>query len=264
MAGLIGAETRKHRFLSAPALLIIVIFVHVALFSGTAAGQTFISPHGGFSRSSRLCEVCHTDHEAPGNKLVRSTSESALCFTCHNGTGSNFNTEIQMNQNPAIYAMHPIQVNLGANNGTYNYTQNTTQGIAPPGPYNCSQCHNPHRDAGFGRLLRAPYDRAAFVPYVPNPDPYDACWACHNKTSVVNDVTFFNRHQSHINNDQASCSACHFSPHGVSYTELVRFNPDYVTMSPAAGTGPSYLDGGNHTGTCTLSCHGYDHNNTPY
>jgi len=273
VASCIGAESHEQaefrsalaRVLKAPGLIIfIVVLFYVVLFNGTAVAQTYTNPHGGFSNSTQLCQICHAQHDAAGSKLIQRTSESALCFTCHNGTGSNLNIETQLNQNPAIYAMHPIRVDLANNNGSYNYVPVTTAGIAPPGPYECSQCHNPHGEAGFGRLLRNHYETADYVTYSDSPNPYAACWACHSSVSVVNDNTYFNRHNSHIVSNQAPCTACHFSPHGVPADDLVRFNPRFVTKSIAADSGPTYTDGGNHTGSCTLSCHGHDHNNSHY
>lgn len=271
-ASCLGPENRRKtrinvvltRVIQVPILFLISILFCAVLFSGTAAAQTYTNPHGGFSNTTQLCQICHAQHEAPGSKLVRGTPESALCFTCHNGTGSNYNIETQMNQNPALYAMHPIHVGLANNNGSYSYLLNTTAGIAPPGPYSCSQCHNPHGEIGFGRLLRNHYETADYVTYTASPNPYDACWSCHNSVSILNDSTYFNRHNSHIINDQAPCTACHYSPHGVPASDLVRFNPRFVTKSIIANSGPTYTDGGNHTGSCTLSCHGYDHNNSAF
>ena len=252
------------RFFAAPRLLIIALSLHAASFTGAAAAQTYVNPHGGFSSSTQLCKICHAQHEAPGGKLLRGTPESALCFTCHNGTGSNYNIETELNQNPATFAMHPIFVNLPNNSGMYNYTPNTTAGIAPLGPYACTQCHNPHGDNGYGRLLRNTYNTSAYVTYSASPDPYQACWSCHSATAIVNDTVYFSRHNSHIVSHQAPCTACHYSPHGAPSTELVKFNPAFVTPSVLANAGPSYVDGGNHTGTCTLSCHGADNNNVTY
>ena len=251
------------RLLAAPAFLIIVLSLFAASLTGTAVAQTYLNPHGGFSSSTQLCQICHSQHEAPGNKLVRGNPESALCFTCHNGTGSNYDIQTELNLNPSIYAMHPINVNLPNNNGQYNYVPNTTAG-APLGPYACTQCHNPHGDNGFGKLLRNVYNTSAYVTYPAGPDPYTACWSCHNSNAIVNDTVNFPRHNSHIVTHQAPCTACHYSPHGAPTTELVRFNPAFVTPSVAANAGPSFLDTGNHTGSCTLSCHGADHNNVIY
>jgi len=243
---------------------LLVLLVLVAPLLSPMQAQAFASPHGGYSGTTSFCEICHSPHEAAGAKLIKNATESALCFTCHNGTGSNYNTQSQMDQNPAVNAMHPIIVNLPNNNGSYSIIPNTTAGLAPPGPYTCSQCHNPHGDVGNSKLLRARYETTEYVTYAALPDPYAACWSCHVSGPILNDTTFFPTHSAHILQRQSPCTACHFSPHGVSNAELVKFNPSMVSGSPSAGLGPSYVDNGLHSGSCTLSCHGYDHNNSSY
>jgi len=81
---------------------------------------------------------------------------------------------------------------------------------------------------------------------------------------IVNDVTFFPKHNRHIVELQSPCTACHYSPHGVSHVELVKFNPTYVGASVSAGTGPQFIDSGTNAGSCTLTCHGVDHNSFSY
>jgi len=169
-----------------------------------------------------------------------------------------------MNNDPASNAMHPIIVNLPNNHGTYNYSSSTTTGSAPAAPYNCSQCHDPHGDIGYNRLLKERYDTSEYVEYPASPDPYAICWSCHDAAAIVNDSTFFPEHNSHIIAKQTSCSACHYSPHGVAFVAMVRFNPSYVTASPSANTGPLFASNGDHHGSCTLTCHGVDHGQTSY
>ena len=226
-------------------------------------GQSLTDPHGVFSEDTRYCLLCHAMHQAPGDKLQRLMPEAAVCFTCHNGSGSNYNTQAQMNLDPANNAMHPIMVDLPQNQGEYNYTSNTTAGIAPPGSYACSQCHNPHGETGFVSHLKANYLVNEYVTYTGSPDPYAACWSCHSASIIVNDETFFTKHREHVIGEQSSCTACHYSPHGVAHTELVKFNPSFVTRS-SSNQGPVFLDGGVNKGSCTLACHGVDHNNWNY
>ncbi|MHB1325924.1 MAG: cytochrome c3 family protein [Thermoleophilia bacterium] len=248
------------RLLPAFIFLFTSIILYQVALPGLALAQAYNSPHGGFSNSTNLCLICHAPHDAPGLKLLKRTPESALCFTCHNGTGSNFNTQVQMDLNPATNAMHPIVVNLANNTGVYTYKSAATLlASAPTGPYNCSQCHNPHGDMGYGKLLRATYSTSEYVTYTTTPDPYAACWTCHDAGKIVNDQAYFRYHNYHITRENASCSACHYSPHGVSNTELIRFNPAYVTKSTRANSGPSFTDSGTNHGSCTLTCHGYDH-----
>ncbi len=256
---------RKQGNSSGKACLVLVLLLAATLLvPGKAAAQAFTDPHGGASGSTRLCSACHEVHESPGQKLWRKSPESALCFTCHNGTGSVYNIQVEMDLVPNTYAMHPIKVNLPNNPGIYNYTPGTTAGIAPPGPYDCSTCHNPHRDTGNGLLLRWRYDTSEYVTYgSSSPDPYSACWSCHNQ-AMVDDTINFSGHQSHIKLHQASCTACHYSPHGVSHVELVRFNPGFVGPSLSQGSGPAFIDNGEHSGSCTLTCHGVDHGPANY
>ncbi|MFA5810162.1 MAG: cytochrome c3 family protein, partial [Thermoleophilia bacterium] len=58
-------------------------------------GQSLTDPHGAFSEDTRYCLLCHAMHQAPGEKLQRLMPEAAVCFTCHNGSGSNYNTQAQ-------------------------------------------------------------------------------------------------------------------------------------------------------------------------
>lgn len=245
-------------FLTA-ALFMAGAFLYMTPFGGSARAQTYLTPHGAYSSHTQLCEICHATHEAPGAKLVKGSQESALCFTCHNGTGSNYNTEIQMNLNPATNSMHPLRVSLPNNPGTYNYSPRTTAGIAPPGPYECSQCHNPHGDVGNGMLLRGSYSISEYVTYAPAPNPYEICWSCHRTSDIVDDTVYFPKHNRHIVQLQTPCTACHASPHGVANTDFVRFNTRFVTASVSQAAGPSYVDNGVSHGTCTLTCHGVDH-----
>lgn len=229
-----------------------------------ASAQTYISPHGGYSDYTQFCSLCHDLHEAPGQNLGRYKPESAVCFTCHNGTGSNYNTQLQMNRDPSQNAMHPITVNLPANPGTYNYTPRTTLGIAPPGPYDCSQCHDPHNDLGFNKLLKANYSTDEYVPFTS--DAYVSCFQCHDSSQIIADDSEnpFREHARHVVQQNSPCTACHFSPHGVSHTELVSFNPAYVSKSLTADSGPTFIDEGENRGTCTLTCHGVDHDRRGY
>lgn len=261
-------EEEKNRIFRISFWLVLPIFLIVLLFGlarpgGYAAAQ---SPgfHGNFSEDTHFCLVCHEIHDAPGAKLERFTPESAICFTCHNGTGSMLDTQAQMNNSPASNAMHPIIVNLSNNSGIYNYAPDTTAGIAPAGPYNCSQCHEPHGDIANGKLLKARYDTSEYVSYPSSPDPYALCWNCHGSSQIFNDQTYFKEHSRHIINDNAPCSACHFSPHGVAFVAMVRFDPGYVVKSLASNSGPTFTSDGSHRGSCTLTCHGKDHDQVPY
>jgi len=74
------------------------------------------------------------------------------------------------------------------------------------------------------------------------------CFKCHNFLNPS-----WTRHLEHIG--MTSCMTCH-DPHGSPNTHLINFNPSIV-----AGARLYRSQGPNH-GSCTLSCHGKDHNTT--
>jgi predicted CXXCH cytochrome family protein len=231
---------------------------------GVRAQVYFSDPHGSFTDESEYCLLCHDIHQAPGQDLIKSEVESAVCFTCHNGTASNNDIQVQLNLDNTTNAMHPVAVNLPNNDGVYQDAYpRTTAGIAPPGPYKCSQCHDPHGATGYARNLRSLYDVNEYVTYPASPDPYTFCWSCHDVGKIVNDETLFGKHKDHIQSKSSPCSACHYGPHGVPYGKLVNFNPAFV-MPSGVNPSPVYTDLGPQHGSCTLSCHGKDHQNTTY
>ena len=90
---------------------------------------------------------------------------------------------------------------------------------------------------------------------------YAQCYKCHSRTSILANQSF-RYHSKHIVDVRAACTTCHDS-HGVSGTpHLINFNTAYVTKSVRRNAGPTYTSTGLNRGSCTLTCHGEDHN--PY
>ncbi len=52
-----------------------------------------INAHANYANDTNMCKYCHITHNAPRPKLLRGTSTSDLCFTCHGfmNTGSRYN-----------------------------------------------------------------------------------------------------------------------------------------------------------------------------
>lgn len=243
---------------------IIVVATSGTQIIGVRAQVYDTGPHEFYTDDTGYCLLCHDVHGAPGEKLLSTSIESEVCFTCHNGTGSSYNTRAQLDIDPSKNSMHPIIVDLVRNAGIYQYTEpNTTAGIAPPGPYACSQCHDPHGASGFPWYLRAQYAVDEYVAYPADPEPYALCWTCHDAGKIVEDEVFFKQHKEHIVSYSSPCTACHYSPHGAPNAKLVNFNPAFVSPS-APNTKPIYTDQGPNSGSCTLSCHGKDHVNQEY
>jgi hypothetical protein len=99
---------------------------------------------------------------------------------------------------------------------------------------------------------------------------YALCYKCHSRDSILGDQSFNATgslgqpagHRFHIVDQQAACTTCH-SSHGVQNApHLINFNTAYVT--PSSSGLLQYISGGSGSGSCTLTCHGKDHNNLSY
>jgi predicted CXXCH cytochrome family protein len=158
----------------------------------------------------------------------------------------------------------------------------------------CTDCHNSddNREFGgtgpngphgsqYGHILERQYETSQVVPGVPpvagpgttvqnllpaitDPaanGPYSLCAKCHDLSNVLSNASF-KKHSTHINAG-FSCSVCH-EAHGISTPgtglsgeRLVNFDIAVVAMNDAALTPIAY---NRASGTCTLKCHNYNHN----
>jgi hypothetical protein len=104
-----------------------------------------------------------------------------------------------------------------------------------------------------------------------SPSTYELCYWCHNRTSILSDVSFRKNgagkggHIGHITGTvNAPCSICH-DPHGIldngmsgSHTNLINFDTRYVT-AVSGNAYPLFADTGSRSGSCMLVCHGVIH-----
>lgn len=133
----------------------------------------------------------------------------------------------------------------------------------------CSDCHGsddpdgprgPH-GSRHEFLLRGNYDTGIYAEE--SPLAFELCYGCHDRESILSDESF-PLHSLHIQGDPlagtrgTSCFTCHASHGSPSDPSLVRFNSDAV-----APGGPlrqvQFLQMGERSGECSLSCHGHDH-----
>lgn len=141
----------------------------------------------------------------------------------------------------------------------------------------CSDCHSSDRAAG-GQAPRGPhgsvYDRILERPYgVGNPA---LCWKCHDQGVLYSTASGFTRPADplkqrpaatalHDRHRTEACSSCH-DAHGVSLfsgtrqnnSHLIDFDVDVVGLG-AASRKREFVDRGQRSGSCNLSCHGREH-----
>ncbi|MBX3727606.1 MAG: hypothetical protein KF858_00330 [Candidatus Sumerlaeia bacterium] len=142
----------------------------------------------------------------------------------------------------------------------------------------CTDCHGDDATApGSGAaaphgsqhefLLRREYRTGSRVSE--SPTAYALCYGCHDRSVVLSDRSFVG-HRRHVVDERTPCSACH-DAHGidgaagnaVNNARLINFDLSVVSPLPLTGE-LEYVSHGSGTGSCTLNCHGKDHNRQDY
>ncbi len=225
--------------------------------SGALAGLTGVTAGGGvispLLKEYELCFRCHADSVSRGPALItRQYPET--------------NTRLQFST--ANQSFHPVET-PGKNPAG---VPSLIMPWRPTSLMYCTDCHN--SDSGpkaggtgangpHGSIYRPILERnLALTDFQPeSPVTYALCYKCHDRNVVLSSRSF-PPHRSHVVNDKAACTTCHDS-HGVANApHLINFNTTYVTNGSLGAV--SYTATGLMHGTCTLSCHGYDHKNTTY
>jgi len=216
-----------------------------------------------------------------GGRTVTASYEYQVCYKCHSGRRMvrtptvdrvAINTNVAEEFDPANPSFHPVQAR-----GRNSQVPSLLQPLKTTSQIYCTDCHG---SDSTGRKTRGPhgsqYSPLLVREYVTqdetseNPVVYALCYRCHNRTSILADQSF-SRHRKHIVEKRTPCSVCH-DPHGVSITQttgstgthLINFDRHVVVASPTAGTGPTFNDRGSLRGSCTLKCHGEDHDDRRY
>jgi predicted CXXCH cytochrome family protein len=150
----------------------------------------------------------------------------------------------------------------------------------------CSDCHNNDTGRNLGPshagpagihgsnyihllersyLIETPTGSAGNTPGVPYSGfNYALCYKCHDERSILSDASF----KGHSRHTQfASCATCH-DPHGVpnghsaNNAALINFDLSIVAPNNAGALIFNRTSVGH--GSCSLRCHGQDHNNAGY
>lgn len=155
-------------------------------WSFTTGTTPYSSPHGNYMTNNAACKSCHQTHTAQGKGLLNKSTQTQVCYTCHDGSGSSTNLKEKMNQTGTDQSHHPIM-----DTGNPNV----------PSTLECSDCHNPHGDKDgqgqyYPNLLRATngttteYKGEAF------------CIVCHSSNTA---------YKPSIHATAVDCNSCHAS-----------------------------------------------------
>jgi len=223
-----------------------------------------ISCGGGYAQDARfeyeVCFRCHGDSPVPVTGRIGRQSDQP---------------NLRLVFCPTNTSYHPV-VNAAAGTDSVSLDPMIPRGTL----IRCTDCHNNDtgRRAG-GSGPDGPHGSTYEFLLIRNYNVHDGtpesaydyalCYQCHRRASILADESF-PRHAWHVRDQNAPCSACH-DPHGVSATgggesdrtHLINFDTSIVR--PLTGTGRlAFRNLGTFAGSCTLTCHGKDHDNRQY
>jgi predicted CXXCH cytochrome family protein len=244
------------------------------------------------------CGDCHDPHEAgrsgsasppfikpsmkgasgltsTGVPTAKATYEYEVCYKCHADRNPVVkplvdrwvrNNSMREKFDVSNASFHPVE-GIGKNISVPSFLQPWTE----TSKVYCTDCHGSNNSGGpkgthgsiYRPLLVRKYVYVNPINVKESPQAYALCYGCHNRLNILADKSF-EKHDQHIRVENTSCSVCH-DPHGVEdNTHLINFDREYVFPSKTAGRGPIFEDRGFRRGSCTLLCHGKDHNDEDY
>jgi predicted CXXCH cytochrome family protein len=243
--------------------------------------------------SGMLDKVSGVDRN--GVALREATYEYEVCLKCHGDFAPDpefiprvvAGTNMRLSFDPANASYHPI-IAMGKNMNIPSIPSAFHPGMSPSIVIYCSTCHaddegvarGPH-GSNFPPILKDRYETSDNTPE--SFDNYALCYNCHERSSILADTSFRTKtirttpsgggHSGHLAAG-TPCAVCH-DPHGInetgvpgstgtgSHTHLINF--DRRTVLPRAGAqNPVFNDTGTFMGSCSLVCHGVDHDNLSY
>jgi predicted CXXCH cytochrome family protein len=138
----------------------------------------------------------------------------------------------------------------------------------------CTDCHNSDSSSGtkgphgsvHPYLLAYRYETSDFISE--DETVYELCYQCHSRNSILNDESF-SKHAKHLD-ERIPCSACH-DAHGISAVQgtdtnnahLINFDTNIVRAN-SLGTLEFVNGAETFRGSCSLECHGKDHDDENY
>ncbi|MBK7104908.1 MAG: hypothetical protein IPH62_06460 [Ignavibacteriae bacterium] len=198
-----------------------------------------------------LCYRCHADSpNKPGSITIRQIEQN--------------NTRLEFDINNPSF--HPIE-GTGKNSSVPSLVSPLTETSL----IYCTNCHSsddsnsPKGPHGSSNPQILKYNYSKIYGTAESYLSYELCYQCHNRDEIINGVgRFQNRvHRRHIVIANIPCNFCH-DPHGIDASQgnLVNnsnlINFDLSEAEPHNGI-LEFVDNGNFTGSCYLTCHGRVH-----
>ena len=237
------------------------------------------------------CVDCHNPHVVEkgkpfrglkgrrvGSLITEIENEYELCYRCHSesanlpGNSSDKHAEFKTT-NPSF---HPVE-GEGKNTVVISLKEPYVAQKKRPNEVSritCGDCHGSDDPAGpkgphgsnYQGLLVLDYQVDDGMPE--SEQAYSLCYKCHDRASILSNESF-SYHSLHIQGrlggkDGTSCFTCHDAHGSTQYQNLIKFNED-VVFENAAGILKYEAQGYSaRHGSCSLNCHGVEHDAKDY
>lgn len=224
------------------------------------------------------CADCHHHHyvskkkkyhgvkgvSSQGAVVPQVNREYELCFKCHS---SSANLPAEQTNKAEMFSVvnpsyHPV-IGPGKNTDVPSLLTK----LNAPNTMKCTDCHNNSDPADAKGPHGSEYRHLLAKNFKLEDGPegafeYELCYSCHDRNSILSNRSFF-YHSRHISVVGVSCRTCH-NPHGSQrFTHLIDLNSS-PSIRPSGSGNLDFVDFGNKSGQCYLTCHGKDHNPATY
>ena len=243
-------------------------------------------PHATKSGVSTDLTIAGTQRNVSGVSIAGTVVKPAtykyeVCLKCHGLQEPGTSGAVR------VSGTRNIRLKIDPNNASYHPVaaqgkNSTISGLDPAysnaSQIDCIDCHNNDEWTSGGMQPRGPHG-SIYEPILAQQyqtgDPatesaadYALCYSCHDRNTLLTSGSF--PHNSHVVTDQASCAVCH-DAHGsrdnkflIDFMVQTKLGAPVVTASSSGQMQftPDPLNPGH--GSCSLTCHGHDHNPSTY
>lgn len=230
-----------------------------------------------------------------GSTIAEANNQYEVCLKCHgvrepttNGVVRLDSTRnIRLKIDPSNPSYHPIAA-VGKNPTVSGFESGT--GLSASSMIYCTDCHNNDEQGGTSPKgphgsQNSPILERNFEMNDPNTESaqsYALCYKCHNRNYLLTDQANTFLHARHVGSGgmggmgggggmmgvNATCAVCH-DVHGsrpykglINFMRVDRFGNQVVR--PSSSGRLEFIDLGQGSGQCYLTCHGMNHNPRQY
>lgn len=180
------------------------------------------NPHAAFKDNTNACAQCHSTHLGKAANLLRESTRKDLCFTCHDGRGSKYDSKNGLYFSSAGTIVDSLAGGFNESGGFTSTHMIEANNVAPGGTSDqimlvCTTCHNPHGTGNFRNLATVINGVTLGNHSITTPNSIDGIYVADKLDSSTNTYEPDIRESSYTKAEVVSygggfdkfCSSCH-------------------------------------------------------